>query len=40
MNLLRAKRAVEAMVRDGNAFVHVPKIKSLNAPLQELADTG
>jgi len=40
MNLLRAKRAVEAMMYDGKAFVHVPKVESLDALTQELADAG
>jgi len=40
MNLLRAKRAVEAMVRDGRAFVHVPKVESLEALIGELGEAG
>jgi len=40
MNLLRAKRAIEAMVRDGSAFVHVPKVESLAALIGELARSG
>lgn len=39
MNLLRAKRAVEAMVYDGKTYVYVPKVESLDALMQELADT-
>lgn len=38
MNLLRAKRAVESMVYHGKAFVYVPKVESLDALIQELAD--
>jgi len=40
MNLLRAKRAVEAMMVEQRAFVLVPKVESLTALTQELADAG
>jgi DNA-binding transcriptional regulator YiaG len=40
MNLLGAKRAVEAMVADRRAFVLVPKVESLDALTQELAGAG
>jgi putative transcriptional regulator len=40
MNLLRAKRAVEAMVAERRAFVLVPKVESLDALTQELAAAG
>jgi putative transcriptional regulator len=40
MNLLRAKRAVEAMIADGKAFLHVPKVESLAALTRELAEAG
>jgi len=40
MNLLRAKRAVEAMVYEGKAYVYVPKVESLDALIEELAGTG
>jgi putative transcriptional regulator len=40
MNLLRAKRAVEAMVAERSAFVLVPKVESLEALTQELAAAG
>lgn len=40
MNLLRAKRAIEAMVAERRAFVLVPKVESLATLTQELADAG
>lgn len=38
--LLRAKRAVETMVMEGKAFIHVPKVESLDALIDELATSG
>ncbi|HSZ91319.1 MAG TPA: helix-turn-helix domain-containing protein [Acetobacteraceae bacterium] len=40
MPLLRAKRAIEAMVHNGKAYVYVPKVESLDALTQELAKAG
>ncbi len=40
MNLLRAKRSVEAMMYEGKAYVYVPKVESIEALIQELADAG
>ena len=40
MVLLRAKRAVEAMLAERRAFVLVPKVESLAALAQELAEAG
>ena len=40
MVLLRAKRAVEAMVAEGKAFVLVPKVESPDALKRELAAAG
>ena len=40
MPLLRAKRAVETLVGDRKAFVYVPKVESLEALMQELANAG
>ena len=40
MNLLRAKRAVEAMVAERRTFVLVPKVESLDALTRELAEAG
>lgn len=40
MPLLRAKRAVEAMVETRKAFVYVPKVESIDALMQELAKAG
>lgn len=40
MNLLRAKRAIEALVAERKVFVQVPKVESLAALTQELADAG
>lgn len=40
MPVLRAKRAIEAMVEHRKAFVYVPKVESLEALRQELAASG
>ena len=40
MNLLRAKRAIEALVAERKVFIHVPKVESLAALTQELAEAG
>jgi putative transcriptional regulator len=40
MPLLRAMRAVEAMLETRKAFVYVPKVESLEALIQELAKAG
>jgi DNA-binding transcriptional regulator YiaG len=40
MVLLRAKRAIEAMVTERRVFVLVPKVESLAALTQELAEAG
>jgi DNA-binding transcriptional regulator YiaG len=40
MPLLRAKRAIEAMVHNGKAYVYVPKVESVDALTQELAKAG
>jgi putative transcriptional regulator len=40
MNLLRAKRAVEAMVAERRAFVLVPKVESIETLTRELAEAG
>jgi putative transcriptional regulator len=40
MPLLRAKRAIEAMVYHHKAFVYVPKVESLDTLTQELAKSG
>ena len=38
--LIRAKRAVEAMVRDGEAFVHVPTVEDVRVLAAELRNAG
>ncbi len=40
MNLLRAKRAIEAMLTERKVFVLVPKVASLDTLIQELAEAG
>jgi len=40
MPVLRAKRAIEAMVAHRKVFVYVPKVESLEALQQELAAAG
>jgi DNA-binding transcriptional regulator YiaG len=40
MNLLRAKRAIEAILTDRKVFVLVPKVESLAALTNELAEAG
>lgn len=40
MPVLRAKRAIEAMVEHRKAFVYVPKVESLDTLQQELAEAG
>jgi len=38
--ILRAKRAIEAMIANGRAFVLVPKLESIDALTAELAECG
>ena len=40
MVVLRAKRAIEALVAERKVFVHVPKVESLAALTRELAEAG